>query len=174
MLFNQMIKTVLLMLLPFLFACTGDNEPAAVEAVIETTRVEVVRSQANAGDAMPMKYRLTSDAATGQPVTLVIDFQLDPQQSLELVFNQSDRYQWLEELAAVYIADAEGKVTVEIKIVPEVAGKIYLKFLAATVDGERVRAFSIPVLVKDEYGTVPAGEKIVIDRINLPSSSSSH
>jgi hypothetical protein len=163
-----MIKTVLLILFPFLVACT-DND--TINSTVETSTEEVVRSQAIAGDAMPMNYRLINDAAIGQPLELSIDFQFDQQQRLELIFNDSDRYSWLEELPAVYTSNAEGKVTVKISIVPNQAGKIYVKFLAATLDDKRVRAFSIPVLVKDETGIVPSRVKRVSDRISLPSSS---
>ena len=135
-------------------------------------KVRTITSHVNAGGRMAMKHSVAGEMQIGSSVTIGLDFILSPGQLLELEFVDNEQYQFIQQPDVVYSTDDRGRLSVELRVTPLVAGKIYIKFLASTTDGQRVRSFSIPLKIKASDGLVPQTSGGPKSRINLPVKGS--
>ena len=148
----------------FIVSCSDINHDEV------STVLEIKQTRLHAGSDMQMDYRIDSQLKVNLPVVIALSFQLEPYQLMALEIQDSDRFQWLRILDAVYQADEAGVVSIEMNIMPLQAGKAYIKFIAATVDGTSVRSFAIPLAVYDDDNHLPVKAKKPLDRINLPAT----
>ena len=144
------------------------EQPASPVLMTNDIQVTANTSETIAGDRIAMKHSVTGDVQVGGTLTLTLNFALSASQLLELEFVESEQYQFSDAPGAVYSADEQGRLMVQLLIRPVVAGKMYVKFLAGTTDGERIRSFSIPLRVKDSNGLMPSINSTSNSRVNLP------
>lgn len=157
--------SVLLMLVACFFVSGCDNI-SSNEAVV---LIDTKQIRLHAGSDMQMDYQIDGELSVNRPATISLSFQLEPHQLIELDVQDSERFEWMSMLAPSYQANEVGAINIEMQITPIQAGKAYIKFIAATIDGTSIRAFAIPLAIYDNDNSMPVKQKIDIDRINLPA-----
>ncbi|ARN75916.1 hypothetical protein BST96_18520 [Oceanicoccus sagamiensis] len=171
--FNQLLSYKFVTILPFIALLISAliyqvNKTTTPAVLSEQLEIKTVTSLAIAGDRMPMKHRVDGEIAVDKPLQLLLQFSLSAGQMVALDFVDSEQFQINQTTNTVYSTDDQGRVTITLHLTPLVAGKIYIKFLASTTDGEQLRSFSIPLRVKDNEGLVPVTEYSPKPRVNLP------
>lgn len=156
---------ITLVLVAIIYRTDWNIAPVSVADKIQVT---AITSEANAGGRIAMKHSIVGDLQIHNTIMLELDFTLSAGQLLTLDFVDSELYQFNDDPAAVYNADERGRLIVQLNLAPLTAGKIYIKFLASTTDGERIRSFSIPLQVKDSNGLLLKINTVSKPRINLP------
>jgi hypothetical protein len=145
-------------------------DPASVGAV-RVKEVVSRRSLSFSAGQIQMSYRLLDQPMVGLESRLQLNFTLPAQQNLELGFSDNRQIDLMQSGNSSYVGTDSGRVEVIIEYTPQEAGKTYLKFIASTADGNKIRAFAIAIPVADQTGAVPARKKTTKSRINLPSSN---
>ena len=152
-------------------ACSDSTKPANNAAHNEIKKVELSRSVVAGSDQIHIRHRLLSEPLVGEPLTIVLDFGLQPNQTLAVTFAASENFDLPGDPVQVFESDDNGKIRASIYLLPMIAGKTYLTFIAATVDGEAIRSYAIVLKVADQSGVVPRPERSKKQRIDLPSSA---
>ena len=167
------VPLLVVLMVAVIYSQQNSSPAIDIQPDAEALEVHTVTSHAIAGDRIAMKHSVSGELQIDTTIMLELEFALSPGQLLELDFVASEQYQFNSELAAVYSADERGKLKFQLYLTPLIAGKIYVKVLAATSDGERVRPFSIPLRVKDNNGLVPQKTTVPKSRVILPVKGSS-
>ena len=159
------LAVITLVLIAIIYKADWHLAPVSVADKIQVT---AITSEANAGGRIAMKHSVVGDLQIHNAIMLELDFTLSAGQLLTLDFVDSEQYQFNDDPAAVYSADERGRLILQLNLSPLTAGKIYIKFLASTTDGERMRSFSIPLQVKNSNGLLLKIDTVSKPRINLP------
>ena len=136
----------------------------------ENTREVVIRSHVNAGGRFQISHRLLTEPMVGEPLTVALEFSLQPYRDVEVTFSDSVDYDLSGHTTRVFEGTENGKIDALIDLVPSRAGKSYLKFIATSDDGQSIRSYAIVLKVQGQDGHVPVKEKKKVQRVDLPSS----
>ncbi|MEE8056609.1 MAG: hypothetical protein V3T17_02055 [Pseudomonadales bacterium] len=172
-----MVKLLFLLLVAVISACGQSVDRAAsIQAnnkapIEEETIQRRIQSRVKATGQFQISHQLLNDPVVGQITRIELSFQLQPLQNLEVIFNDSDDFELLGDSTQIVEGSDNGMIRTVVELVPNRAGKSYLKLIAATIDGEKVRSYAIVLKVRDQKGNLPEKQKSQVNRINLPSSS---
>ncbi len=157
------ISAILLMAVT---ACSPSTETTALAAKV------VARSPSNSGGPIQISHRLPALLIVEQEVTVNVSFQLEPYQHLEVAINDSEHFQLLGSAVSVLEGTHDGLINMSVRLIPVHSGKSYLKLIAGTVDGEKMRSYAIRLDVTDQAGRMPEKQAASKQRIDLPSQLS--
>jgi hypothetical protein len=171
MYFFIMLATVLATMLAALSGCDQAQHRQNVRQAEPQAVKEIIRSHSNAGGQIKMDHRMPESLMVGQRVEIVLNFELDAFQHLEVSIKDSEDFQLVSAATMVLQGNDTGRLEMRVNLQPLRAGKSYLKLMAATVDGERFRAYAIPLKVFDENGSLPEPTETPRHRIDMPSTA---
>ena len=161
------LATVLVMTVT---ACGQPSGDTAARQQTPTVK-EVVRSRSHAGGQIHISHRLPESLIVEQQATIALRFQLQPFQSLEIAIQDSNDFQLVGDTDVVLAGNESGLLELPVDLVPRRTGRVYLKLIAATVDGEKIRSYAIRLNVADSTGYIPDRQRLPKQRIDLPSTT---
>lgn len=149
----------------------GCSKPAASagdgRAIV---RREIRTSQAGEGRAIASRTQLLTPVKEGQVVIVQVVFIAKPYQDIWLDIAQNDAFELDGDYHRVLKGGKNGMTVENIKLVPNKAGKTYLKMTASYAGGRFPSEVVVALPVENEQGHMPKKTRKIKDRIEYQAA----